>query len=631
MQVLGTIGELRRIPMVVLSVVVGAVTWTVARPRRPEVGAPRRARAPVVWSPLVVAVVVAVVAITALPWLTATVKTFQQGIGGYDSMNYHLPYAATFAQTGRITPLRFFFPGFDTPFYPDNSELLHALGMVAFRRDVVSLLLNLGWLSLALFAAWCAGRARGVATATLASVAILLGGPLFAATNGGRANNDIPSVALLLAAVALLLGAYEQPAAIGIAAAACGMALSTKLTMVAPVALLTIGLLVVAPGGRRGVIAKAWLPWLLLTGGFWYVRNLVLTGSPVPTTHIGVGPLALPTVPLVRPYPARTIAHYLTDLHAWRSVFLPGLHSTFGWGWPILALLAVVGSVLACVRRDALLGVLGATGLGSLAAYVVTPMSAGGTATTLPVLFARNLRFVYPALAIGLLLLPVASAATRGLLLWVWMGLVAFALTVEAFYALTNDREQVALALAIELVLGAVVVVAAWIWTHPLHRSVLVAGTAVLVVVFVGAGFAAQRRYLDKRYHDVSALPFASAPPGTVRMVYRLAPVLDHRRIGVAGFGFQYPLFGPHLDNDVRYVGRRGPRGEFSPAVNCRQWRQLVNEGHYDYLVLSPDARGGHEPRELAWTERDPAAERVAHDAPATAFRLHGPLDPNSC
>ena len=121
---------------------------------------------------------------------------------------------------------------------------------------------------------------------------------------------------------------------------------------------------------------------------------------------------------LARPYPARTVAHYLTDRHVWRSVFFPGVRSTFGWGWPILALLAVAGCVVACVRRDSLLRVLGATGLGALAAYVVTPMSAGGTANVLPVLFARNLRFVYAPLALGLLLLPLTLATTRGLLLW---------------------------------------------------------------------------------------------------------------------------------------------------------------------------------------------------------------------
>jgi hypothetical protein len=160
---------------------------------------------------------------------------------------------------------------------------------------------------------------------------------------------------------------------------------------------------------------------------------------------------------------------------------------------------------------------------------------------------------------------------------------------------------------------------------------VAIVSATALVVVLVGAGFALQRRYLDNRYQDVSALPFASAPRGTVRLLYQLAPTLDHQRVGVAGFGFQYALFGPMLDNDVRYVGRRGPHGEFDSAANCREWRQLVNEGRYDYLVLSPDTNGGHEPRELAWTRHDPAAELVEHDAPATVFRIRGPLDPNAC
>ena len=46
-------------------------------------------------------------------------------------------------------------------FYPQNSELVHAVGMVLGGRDFFSVFLNLGWLALALLAAWCIGRPYG--------------------------------------------------------------------------------------------------------------------------------------------------------------------------------------------------------------------------------------------------------------------------------------------------------------------------------------------------------------------------------------------------------------------------------------------------------------------------------------
>src|SRR5207244_1326124 len=101
--------------------------------------------------------VVVLLFVIVTPWLAGTVRSFENGVGGYDSLNYHLPFAARFAQSGRITQLPFVFPGSDTPFYPANGELFHAIGLVMFRRDLLSPLLNLVWLALALLAAWCVG------------------------------------------------------------------------------------------------------------------------------------------------------------------------------------------------------------------------------------------------------------------------------------------------------------------------------------------------------------------------------------------------------------------------------------------------------------------------------------------
>ena len=63
--------------------------------------------------------------------------------------------AARDVQSGHVASLVFTFPGIETAFHPANSELIHGVGILALGRDTLSPFLNLGWLSLALLAAWC--------------------------------------------------------------------------------------------------------------------------------------------------------------------------------------------------------------------------------------------------------------------------------------------------------------------------------------------------------------------------------------------------------------------------------------------------------------------------------------------
>ena len=66
------------------------------------------------------------------------------GMTGFDSTWYHGPFAAGFYQSGNTIDLHFIAPQFLAWFYPANSEIFHAIGMLAFGRDLLSPLLNLG-------------------------------------------------------------------------------------------------------------------------------------------------------------------------------------------------------------------------------------------------------------------------------------------------------------------------------------------------------------------------------------------------------------------------------------------------------------------------------------------------------
>ena len=132
-------------------------------------------------------------------------------------------------------------------------------------------------------------------------------------------------------------------------ALAAGLALGTKLTVVPPVAALTVGVLVLAwlgasdgRGGRVLRAAGAWIGGLAVGGGLWYVRNLIVSGNPFP--FVDIGPLSKPEELAGRePY---SIAHYLTDTDVWGRFFRPGWRSGSGTSGRWSCSLAVAGVAL---------------------------------------------------------------------------------------------------------------------------------------------------------------------------------------------------------------------------------------------------------------------------------------------
>ncbi len=212
-----------------------------------------------------------------------TLSSFDFGIRSFDSLWYHLPWAASFAQSGQITTLHFTDVEYLTAFYPATAELFHGLGIVLFARDTLSPALNLVWLALVLLAAYCVGRPRGLGVATLLGAALALAIPMMVLSQAGSAANDIAGVFFVLASVAILMNRPGSRRALVLAAISAGLAVSVKLSMLAPV----LGLRPRRPRARaRRDSAAASAPCgsvpLFLAGGFWYLRNLIAVGNPLP-------------------------------------------------------------------------------------------------------------------------------------------------------------------------------------------------------------------------------------------------------------------------------------------------------------------------------------------------------------
>ncbi len=650
LEIAGIVSAFNLVGVILACALVAAVAWAVAgRIRRtppPDAGLAAAGGSPRATA----AGSVVAVAIVAAPWLGWVVFAYGHGMETVDTLWYHLPFAARFVQTGSIVHLHYVDSQAVTVFYPANSELFHALGLLLFGTDVLSPAINLGWAALALVAAWSIGRRYGRGPHCLMAVLLVLGTPGLVLTQPGGAYNDVVDVALLLCSAALLVNGGTRAQTCAIAAVAAGLALGTKYTMIVPVVGLGAGVTVISPRAVRARNALIWLAGLIALGGFWYVRNAVAVGNPLPSLSIHIGPLSLPSPG--GNSPTFTVAQYLTDGRVWSTYYLPGLRQSLGLAWPGLVALAAFGAAASLAHGgDRMRRALGAVGLLSLIAFLFTPQFLGGPGS--PVFFAVNVRYVAAALAVGLVLVPIVPSlrtarAAAGWMILTLLILIATELdpgvwpTGIGVNALSAPLRGDAALAGAGLAIGAGAVALVWLRLSrrrsltrrgravPGSWAVACALLTVLAVVF--GGWWVANRYADRRYLDTPVAPAA----------YRWARALHNARIGIVGITTQYPFYGTDSSNHVQYVGERRPHGGFGPIDDCRGWREAVNRGRYRWLVLAPLAFPSNVfirvAPEVGWTEPSREAHEVLREVAAgpgadtiVVMRISGRLDPNRC
>jgi hypothetical protein len=632
-ELLGAAGEYRELPLVVESVVVGIgagqLADRAARTRRrwrhsPSAPDPSRVA---LWAAVVVGTLV------VAHWSVSVRSSFAHGMYGYDTTWYHMPFAARFVQEASLTDLHFTSTSFLSWFYPANSELFHSVGILTTERDYLSPLINIGWLGLALLAAWCIGRPWGLGPVSLIGACVVLGAGVFA-DQPGEARNDIPATFFLLTSAALLVNAAaprERPrlelgvAPLALAGLAAGLALGTKLSLLAPIGALTLG---IAVGARRRTWATAiWVGGLLAGGGFWFARNLFAVGNPLPWLST-LGPLPLPGPEEVLPNDREpfSVVHYATDTDVWSEWFFPGLADRLGDLWPLVLVLGALAAVHLLFReRSAALRVIGFAALAAALAYPFTPLTASGYEDE-PIGFASNLRYLGPVLALALAMLPVTARKRGRRVQWATLG----ALVVAFGAAFAGDALRSGLVLGIVIVGAAVLLVALAIKVYGeagLPRSARVVMAVLIAALAVGVGYRVQHNYLEDRY----ATEYGIGEPG-LESAFMWARDVRDARIATITIR-QYPYYGDDLSNFVQYVGRRGSDDSFTPITGCNAWRRALDAGDYDYVVTGSNfpGPGGDRPPEADWTGDDKAAKEIVTDQATSVFELDGELDPEGC
>src|SRR5262249_37661888 len=138
-EVLGSVGQFRRVPMIAAAAVIGlgSVWWCGRRTPGTGAGHPRPvARRPAAALPPTEGIVAsASTALVAAQWSTIVAHGVARGIGNSggpgngDSLWYHMPFAAAFVHSGWTSRLQFLNGEALVTYYPANTSVLHAVAI----------------------------------------------------------------------------------------------------------------------------------------------------------------------------------------------------------------------------------------------------------------------------------------------------------------------------------------------------------------------------------------------------------------------------------------------------------------------------------------------------------------------
>ena len=437
--------------------------------------------------------------------------------------------------------------------------------------------------------------------------------------------------------------------AVLVAGLAAGLAIGTKLTVVPPVLALTLGVIWISAGDRLRA-AGSWLGAMAVGGGYWYARNLIVSGNPFPWQDIG--PIHHAEALQGRdPY---AIVHYATDTDVWGKFFTPALHERLGDLWPAYLGLAVIAVVLVLWRGGRVERMLAAVALIAAIAYLLTPLGASGPDGS-PVGFRLNIRYLAPGLVLALTLLAIPPPFLEGRRAWrlgdaqrLWrfatLGIFVILTVVSAGAAAAIDTDRIPGTAAFALAVVALPVLLLFLSRRGLQPVPLAAiGAAALIALAVFGRFA-QEDYLEQRYSS-KAPDYPTTEHPAVELNQGLGAAYDWARntqdarialSGTLGALFQYGLWGGDSSNDVRYIGQKGPRGSFDEIPECPEWIGALNDGDFDYVITTPtyhqdDPAADTPPREREWISHAGSIQRVAGAGLVDVWKVTGLLDPLAC
>ena len=435
---LGAVGAFSRWPLTVAFLASGFVAQLSLKPVAPS----RQQRFEM---PLIPAIVLGLTLLLIFAsWLMPVQYGLATGLVGTDSFMYHMPFALRFFQTKSLLGFASNDVLFQTYLHPAAGSMFHAVGMVFFGRDLLSPLINIGWLALLIVAGAAIGQRRGVAAASGLAVAVPFVGVNILLGSAGGALVETPSTALFLSGVAMLVWARGSRALIVLCGLAIGLGLAVKFTVAIPAIGVAIGVLVVADRGHRFKALLLYLAATFITSSLWFIRNLAETGSPLPNVK-------LPLLPQPQPTPEAgnmgSLSQHLTDSHIMFERLPHALGNAFGtFALPMIAAALITAIILIIWPSGREWRAAGIIAIIALVGYLFMPFTAGGRPGGFLPQLDQTPRYIAPGLSLGLALLPVLLARfVRGREAWLVLP-VAVLVAVPALDLYVWDLQGPALA-----------------------------------------------------------------------------------------------------------------------------------------------------------------------------------------
>jgi hypothetical protein len=503
---------------------------------------------------------------------------------GNDGLSYHGAQPAIWIHSGHPGSLHSTLAFIPTQAYPKTMETLLSWVYAIGRTPLGAVPLTVGLIALGGFAVVAGLRRAGVAApvASLAAAAAFLVPLEFREFNG--LYTDVPALAWLACSVALSAASRDEPAVLGPAAVAAGLAIGTKPT-VAPFALVALAWGAwVNRSSLRALAGRLAAPAILALGlgAVWYVEDWASYGSPLwPFSQF---PSGSPTPFIWRTYAARFLDDPVTTA---RAVGVHGYFLVLAGGLVLLAAVPVLVAVSLLpagrpVRRVALIG--GA--LVAVQAVLWADSDFTGLAHGALYLVYAGLRYLTPVfLAIAVLLAlatrqrgPIRAGAIGVLVVSVALDLWELRLAVFA----SPLRPSVLLCIGLAVlggVVGAALVRRAWL--PRLIRAPALAVSLVMVMVVavaIGAnGYLGRYLLVAQRqnFGDEAIVRYLSTQPD---WQHGHAPV-------AAGPEAFASLAGPHFTHPLSLV---------TVNESCRAIRAATGRG---WVILTP--RTGEEFGEL--------------------------------
>jgi hypothetical protein len=469
-----------------------------------------------------------------------------------DALSFHLPGAARWAQQHGFWEIHQFIPYLTHGNYPNNGDVLSLLAVLPFHDLGLARFVFVPWLALTGVGVHALARELGAPRSSATVFAAAAAGlPVVAWSALVAVDPDVVMYATFSAGLAFLVRHRRtgSRAELALAGLGLGLALGTKWYGVSALAVVLVvwgaaRLAQRVPLRRLASDGALLGAMVLMAGGFWLLRNLILSGNPVFPVKVAIAGLTIFDAPhdVIRERGGFTLAHYAGDGSILRTYVWPAFKLSYGFAPVVLAAGALGAAWLGRARRVLAAAALVAAGLA--VAYAVTPYSAQGV-RGIPSDVSANTRYGVPALLVAAALSAVvAGRLGRARPLAEAVGvLLALDGVRRAFHVPGHT-------IASTIVLAALVACAAWGARRLARRrwlAPLIAAALLVLALAVG-------RRLDTHLDD-------SAWRGDPVLAFVRDHSGDGRRVGIGGLwpttGVApiLPAFGARLDNRVVYIG----------------------------------------------------------------------------